>query len=162
MTAGWCGLRAGEIGVAGSPSIPDALETGCVCTRARCQPRGRPEAGDVQLILTCVNPSGSFLDPAIVPTLRCSGAFRKDSRDLGNRSLSEREKTVLELVAEGRRNKEIARRLNISERTVKFHISGRLSKLNAGNRTQAVSIASQHGLLRFCSPHSVAHRPHLQ
>ena len=99
-----------------------------------------------------VNQGGSFLDPAVVPTLLNNGAFRKNSHELGNHSFSEREKAVLELVAEGRRNKEIAKRLNITERTVKFHISGLFTKLNAGNRTEAVRIASQHGLLSIRSP----------
>lgn len=94
-----------------------------------------------------VNQGGTFLDPSIVSTLLGNGDYGKNSHEPGHQPLSEREKMVLKLVAEGRRNKEIAKRLAITERTVKFHISGLLAKLNAGNRTQAVRIASQHGLL---------------
>jgi DNA-binding NarL/FixJ family response regulator len=61
--------------------------------------------------------------------------------------LTEREQEVLALLAQGLQNKEIAGRLQISERTVKFHVSAVLTKLGAGNRTEAVHLARQHGLI---------------
>jgi len=61
--------------------------------------------------------------------------------------LSERERSVLRLVAAGMPNKQIARQLSISERTVKFHVTSILNKLNADNRAQAVSLAHERGLL---------------
>ncbi len=60
--------------------------------------------------------------------------------------LSTRELEVLELLKLGKPNKAIATQLFIAERTVKFHVSSILSKLQAGNRTEAVRIASQRGL----------------
>ena len=45
------------------------------------------------------------------------------------------------------RNQEISDALGIAERTVKYHVSGLLSKLDAGNRTQAVLIAMKQGLV---------------
>ncbi|MDH3450585.1 MAG: response regulator transcription factor [Gammaproteobacteria bacterium] len=51
--------------------------------------------------------------------------------------LSEREQEVLALIAKGRTNHDIAEALYISTRTVKFHVSSILAKLNAKNRTQA-------------------------
>jgi DNA-binding NarL/FixJ family response regulator len=63
--------------------------------------------------------------------------------------LTPREDEVLELLAQGLQNKEIAQKLVISERTVKFHVSAILGKLAAGNRTEAVAIAVQRGLIRM-------------
>jgi DNA-binding NarL/FixJ family response regulator len=63
--------------------------------------------------------------------------------------LTEREMEVLRLLAKGRQNKEIASDLVISERTVKFHVSAILAKLGVGNRTEAVSKASQLGLIEL-------------
>ncbi len=62
--------------------------------------------------------------------------------------LTERELEVLHLLAQGMPNKEIATHLVISERTAKFHVSSIMGKLGATNRTEAVSIAAQKGLLR--------------
>lgn len=62
--------------------------------------------------------------------------------------LSQREIEVLELVAGGRTNKEIALRLNISNQTVKNHISSILRKLAVNDRTQAVVYAMRRGWLR--------------
>lgn len=61
--------------------------------------------------------------------------------------LTEREREVLALLAQGLQNKEIAGHLRISERTTKFHVSSIMTKLDAGNRTEAVHIARQQGLL---------------
>jgi DNA-binding NarL/FixJ family response regulator len=61
--------------------------------------------------------------------------------------LTERELEVLRLLAQGMPNKEIAARLIISERTVKFHVSSIMGKLGATNRTEAVSLAAQRGLI---------------
>ncbi|MFQ5577100.1 MAG: response regulator [Anaerolineae bacterium] len=61
--------------------------------------------------------------------------------------LTSREQEVLALMARGARNKEIAHRLVISERTVKIHVSSILGKLNVTNRTEAVTVALKTGLL---------------
>lgn len=60
--------------------------------------------------------------------------------------LSEREREVLILLAQGASNKDIAARLVISEGTVKNHVSNILGKLQAENRTHAVEIARRYGL----------------
>lgn len=67
----------------------------------------------------------------------------------GLEDLTEREQDVLELIGQGMANKEIAQRLVISERTVKFHVSAILAKLGAGNRTEATRIAAQRGLIKL-------------
>jgi len=63
--------------------------------------------------------------------------------------LTPRETEVLQLLARGLQNKEIALELDISERTVKFHVSALMGKLGAGNRTEAVAIAAQHDLIHL-------------
>ena len=61
--------------------------------------------------------------------------------------LTPREREVLELLAKGLQNKEIAAVLHIGERTVKFHVSALMRKLGAGNRTEAVALAAQQGII---------------
>jgi DNA-binding NarL/FixJ family response regulator len=62
-------------------------------------------------------------------------------------ALTSREREVLELVSQGLSNKLIARRLQISEHTVKFHISSISTKLGAASRTDAVSRGLRRGLI---------------
>lgn len=61
--------------------------------------------------------------------------------------LTPREQQVLELLSQGLSNKMIARELRISEHTVKFHVSSTYAKLDAANRTEAVSRAARRGLI---------------
>jgi DNA-binding NarL/FixJ family response regulator len=65
----------------------------------------------------------------------------------GNRSdaLTSREQEVLAAIAEGRSNREIARLLQVSEKTVKAHVSSVLAKLGVQDRTQAAVYAVRHG-----------------
>lgn len=89
-----------------------------------------------------VHAGESYLDPRVarkvITELSPSGR---------STTLSEREQQVLGLVAEGLANKQIAGRLGISERTVKFHVTSILNKLGADNRAHAVALAAQRGLL---------------
>ena len=54
---------------------------------------------------------------------------------------------MLSLVAEGMPTKQIARSLAITERTVKFHVTSLMRKLDADNRAQMVAVAAHRGLL---------------
>jgi DNA-binding NarL/FixJ family response regulator len=92
-----------------------------------------------------VHSGGSLLQPVVAARLlrQVSGAGAADLPE----ALTERELEVLQLLAKGRQNKEIANDLVISERTVKFHVSAILGKLGVGNRTEAVSRAAQLGLV---------------
>jgi DNA-binding NarL/FixJ family response regulator len=64
-----------------------------------------------------------------------------------DQALTPREIEVLGMLAEGLGNKVIARRLRISEHTVKFHVGSILTKLNASSRTEAVTLGARRGLI---------------
>jgi len=68
---------------------------------------------------------------------------------LGQEDLTPRELEVLELIRDGNRNKQIADKLSISETTVNFHIKNIVDKLQANDRTHAVTIALRRGLLHI-------------
>ena len=61
--------------------------------------------------------------------------------------LTRREREVLQMLASGLGNKEIAAHLSISDHTVKFHVASILGKLGASSRTEAVSLGIRHGLV---------------
>jgi DNA-binding NarL/FixJ family response regulator len=84
-----------------------------------------------------------FIQPMIA-----SRALRELARPQTNplTALSEREREVLVLLAQGASNRDIAEKLVITEGTVKTHVSNILAKLQAENRTQAAIIARRHGL----------------
>lgn len=63
--------------------------------------------------------------------------------------LTPRERTVLELVADGLANREIAQELNISEHTVKFHLASIFGKLGVSSRTEAVRRGLRLGLVEI-------------
>ena len=61
--------------------------------------------------------------------------------------LTRREREVLALVAEGMTNREIGKRLFISDKTASVHLSNVMTKLNVTSRTEAVTVAHRRGLL---------------
>ena len=87
-----------------------------------------------------VQAGGSTLQPVVAAKL-----LRQVSDDF--EPLTPRELEVLSLAAQALQNKEIAAELVITERTVKFYISSILDKLGASNRTEAVAVAAQRGLI---------------
>lgn len=72
----------------------------------------------------------------------------KVSAHLSDPTLTVRELEVLQLVAEGLRNKEVAARLSIGEDTVKMHLRNLMQKLEVNDRTHAVMIAVRRGFIR--------------
>ena len=74
-------------------------------------------------------------------------AFVLNAASVERLGVTPRELEILQLIAAGLSNREIAERLNVSENTVKTHSSRLFSKLDARRRTQAVQIAKEAGLL---------------
>jgi DNA-binding NarL/FixJ family response regulator len=68
-------------------------------------------------------------------------------REPGRERLTAREREIVKFLARGYANKEIAAELGISERTVKFHVSEILARLDASNRAHAVAVARERGLI---------------
>lgn len=79
-----------------------------------------------------------YIDPIVAPLL---------AGRISQRSLTSREVEVLRMVARGLGNKEVAGALDIAEATVKLHVSHILEKLNVRDRTQAVTVAMQRGII---------------
>lgn len=77
-----------------------------------------------------------------------SGVASKLAESMAHPELSEREREVLQNIANGRSNKEIGQVLYISENTVKAHVKSILTKLDAMGRTEAIAIALRRGLVR--------------
>ena len=95
-----------------------------------------------------VHAGGSLLQPIVASKL-LRQVVQDQSGHANPDALTPREQNVLQLLAQGLQNKEIAAQLVITERTVKFYVSSILSKLGAGNRTEAVTIAVQRGLVKL-------------
>jgi DNA-binding NarL/FixJ family response regulator len=89
-----------------------------------------------------VHAGGSLLQPLVASKL-----INRLNQPAPVDLLTARERAVLTLVAQGQSNRVIAEQLIITERTVKFHVSAIMGKLNAGNRTEAVAVAREQGLL---------------
>jgi DNA-binding NarL/FixJ family response regulator len=109
--------------------------------------KGAPRA-EVFAAVRTVATGGSLLAPvaasAVLRRVRGEDVLRAAST---TPVLTSREQSVLEHLARGLANKQIAAALGISERTVKFHVSSLFAKLGAANRTDAVARAAQAGLI---------------
>jgi DNA-binding NarL/FixJ family response regulator len=109
--------------------------------------KGAPRE-DIFQAIRVVYEGGSLLQPIVASKLmqHLSGQAAKPADAI---DLTPREIEVLRLMAQGRSNKQIATELVITERTTKFHVSSILAKLEAANRTEAVKIAAQRGLVKL-------------
>jgi NarL family two-component system response regulator YdfI len=83
---------------------------------------------------------------AAIPTTAIGASNGQSQAEL-TESLTRREREVLQMLAAGLGNKEIAARLNISDHTAKFHVASILGKLSATTRTEAVAVGIRHGLI---------------
>jgi DNA-binding NarL/FixJ family response regulator len=102
-------------------------------------------ATEVAAAIRAAHHGEMHLDPAVVR--RLAESLRAPTREKPIEPLTEREREVLGLVAQGKANKEIARQLEISERTVRTHVSSILGKLGLVSRTQAALYAVREGLV---------------
>ena len=108
-------------------------------------PRLTIESGDT-VRMECVDSSGAQVRPGMsVAELR--EALRRAASAL--EELTAREIEVLQQVASGNRNKDIAQLLFISEETVKVHIKHIMGKLGARDRTHAITIAVRRGIIQL-------------
>lgn len=105
-------------------------------------------AGEIVAAVEAVAAGLVVLQPEIIESLL--SAIPPTTRVMPtspNQALTPREIEVLGMLAEGLGNKTIARRLGISEHTVKFHVSSIFTKLNASSRTEAVTSGARQGLI---------------
>jgi DNA-binding NarL/FixJ family response regulator len=115
-----------------------ARRSGCRGVLAR-------DAGEERLIAAMPAVIAGLI--VISPAFVGAWAREPDAGDAAAVELTPREVEVLSLLAEGLTNKAIARRLTISEHTVKFHVNAIMSKLDAQSRTDAVVRATRQGLI---------------
>ncbi|MGH2386749.1 MAG: response regulator [Chloroflexota bacterium] len=102
-------------------------------------------------VIRRVHAGESFIQPNVASKLlvEFGRRARPPQAALGSQGddLTEREREVLTLLAEGRSNRDIGAALFLAESTVKNHVSNILGKLHAANRTHAVSLAREQGLI---------------
>ena len=99
-------------------------------------------AAEIVHAIRAVREGGSYLTPRVATQVMAQVVSRGRSG-----VLSEREREVLRLIAQGQSNKQIGRQLSITERTVKFHVTSIFNKLGTDNRAQAIAVAARRGLL---------------
>lgn len=106
------------------------------------------DSGSEELIkaIEIVNSGEHYIQPELLPILN-SRLVKRDTDKDKMELLTDREVEVLKLVAEGKFNKEIAGQLNISERTVKNHISNIFKKIDVSDRTQAAVFAIKNNMI---------------
>ena len=108
--------------------------------------KGAPRS-DLFAAIRAVHAGGSLLQPLVASTVLRHVARLDRTEERATPPLTPREQSVMELLARGKSNKEIAAALDVTERTVKFHVSAIFTKLGATNRTEAVTRAAQAGLV---------------
>jgi DNA-binding NarL/FixJ family response regulator len=149
-----------EAGALADGSV-DAMVTDEAARRSEVPTVLLAEAADTDAARAILRPGAA--DPLIAAAIRltvagyavsageerpAAGEARRDEPELmPTASLTQREKQVIALLAEGASNKLIARRLDISVHTAKFHVAAILEKLGAVNRTDAIAIAMREGLV---------------
>lgn len=108
------------------------------------------DSGSLELkqAINVIMTDGSYIQPSLLPALN-SRLINRDIDKEKLESLTKREIEILTQVAGGMFNKEIANNLDISERTVKNHISNIFKKIDVSDRTQAAVFAIKNNVVKL-------------
>lgn len=106
------------------------------------------ESTELKKAIKAVRDGENYIQPSLIPALNSQLLNRDTDKDKIS-SLTNRELEVLVQVANGMFNKEIATYLNISERTVKNHISNIFKKIDVSDRTQAAVFAIKNNIIKL-------------
>ena len=105
-------------------------------------------SAELKKAINCIVEGESYIQPSLIPALN-SRLISRDTDKEKIESLTKRELEVLIQVANGMFNKEIAMALDISERTVKNHISNIFKKIEVSDRTQAAVFAIRNDIIKL-------------
>lgn len=106
------------------------------------------ESAELKKAIFSIVEGENYIQPSLIPSL--NSKMIEKNRDEGKiESLTKRELEVLKLLAIGMYNKEVAEKLNISERTVKNHVSNIFKKIEVTDRTQAAVFAIRNNLIEL-------------
>ena len=106
-----------------------------------------PKRSDTKVLnnaLRLILDGGTYVPPNLIENIASSPLNSKNS---GTKNLTYRQSQVLDLIAQGKSNKQIAFDMGVSESTVKLHINALLRSLHVSNRTQAVITAQKMGII---------------
>lgn len=106
------------------------------------------ESSELKKAIRAVKNGENYIQPSLIPALNSQLLSRDTDKDKIS-LLTNREQEVLVQVANGMFNKEIATNLNISERTVKNHISNIFKKIDVSDRTQAAVFAIKNNIIKL-------------
>ena len=103
-------------------------------------------SGELIKAIRAVYSGERYIQPNLIPTLNARLLKREDDNDK-TKEITRREKQILVNIALGRSNKDIAEEFDISERTVKNHITSLFKKIDVSDRTQAAVFAIRNNLV---------------
>lgn len=105
------------------------------------------ESAELKKAIRVIMDGETYIQPSLIPALNAKRLERNEDEEKID-SLTRRELEVLKLLAIGMYNKEVAEKLEISERTVKNHVSNIFKKLEVTDRTQAAVFAIRNNLIK--------------
>lgn len=106
------------------------------------------ESAELKKAICAINDGENYIQPSLIPSLN-SKMIEKNEDEIKIESLTKRELQVLKKLAIGKFNRDIAKEMEISERTVKNHISSIFKKLDVTDRTQAAVFAIKNDLIKI-------------